>query len=76
MENTFSNRLKKLKEKLVITQRDIQDKAGITQSTVSNIESGKTQPELETIRKIAEAYKVNPVWLETGEGEMMDIPYD
>ncbi|MGD9161344.1 MAG: helix-turn-helix transcriptional regulator [Desulfobacteraceae bacterium] len=42
---------------------------GLSVSNVSNIENHKYEPSFEPLRKLIEIYKVNPIWLLSGEDE-------
>lgn len=64
---TLADRVKHLRTKLKLTQPKLAEKAGVTQSTISNIEKGIRKRPREIVR-IAEALRVNPQWLETGKG--------
>ena len=49
--------LTKLREESNLTQKDLADKTGLTQAQISKIEKGKTNPNLETLLKIANFFK-------------------
>jgi transcriptional regulator with XRE-family HTH domain len=53
------------------SQQDIATAAGVSQSTIGNIEAGERKRPRELLR-IAAALGVSPVWLETGEGDPQD----
>jgi transcriptional regulator with XRE-family HTH domain len=42
---------------------------GLSISNVSNVENYKYDPSFKPLKKLIEIYKVNPIWLLTGEGE-------
>lgn len=50
--------LKRIRKEKGISQGDIVRKLGMTKSSVSNIENGKTNPTLATIAKLAKALGV------------------
>jgi transcriptional regulator with XRE-family HTH domain len=52
--------LKRIRIEKKMTQGDIVRALGFSRSFVSNIESGKTNPTLDTITKLAKAIKVSP----------------
>ena len=58
------NKIKEIREKQFRTQNELATLARLTVSTISNVETGKTEPEFETLRKIAKALGVdiNEVW--------------
>jgi uncharacterized protein len=43
-----------------LTQQELADKAGTTQTTVARIERDAVEPEVTTIRKLAQALDVTP----------------
>jgi transcriptional regulator with XRE-family HTH domain len=49
----FAKRLKAARAKKGFTQKELGDKISMTESTVSLYETGRREPSLETIRKIA-----------------------
>ena len=55
-----SNKVKKLREKLGLSQERLARLADVSTNTVINIESGKQQnPTIETVKKIANALGVS-----------------
>lgn len=51
-------RLQTLRERQVLTQAELAQKAGISELSVHKIETGQQQPRPATIRKLARALKV------------------
>lgn len=68
---TLSNRLKKSRKNVGLTQSAIAEAVGITQPTYQALESGKVT-KTSYLLEIAHALKVDADWLATGEGEMTD----
>lgn len=55
-----SNKIKKLREKLGLSQEKLARLADVSNNTIVNIEAGKQQnPTVETIKKIAKALGVS-----------------
>ncbi len=55
-----SNKVKKLREKLGLSQERLARLADVSNNTIINIESGKQQnPTIETVKKIANALGVS-----------------
>lgn len=52
-------RLRQVRERLLVTQAELSERAGITESTLSRIENGLQRPRISTLRKIAEALGVS-----------------
>lgn len=70
--NTIAERLKNAREAANLTQPELASKAGVSQGTIGNIESGiRKRPR--DLLSIASALNVNPEWLETGKGQMQPI---
>lgn len=59
----FSERLKELRLKKGLTQTELGEKVGVKQSTFTNWENGKREPNFETIIKIADLLEVSLDWL-------------
>jgi len=58
-ETMLSTNIKKLRKQHHLSQEELAKKAGITYSTLIKIESGLNKnPTLETLRKIADAFKI------------------
>jgi len=53
-------RLSALRERTVLTQQELAEKAGITRATLSRLEAGAENPYPSTIRKLAAALGVEP----------------
>lgn len=51
----FSSNLKSARKEKEITQKELSEKSGIPQKTISRIESGKDYPNIRTIMKIAKS---------------------
>lgn len=64
----FNRRLlAQLRERAVLTQKDLAKRARISQMSVHYIEAGKQQPRPATIRALARALGVKPTELMQGE---------
>ena len=51
---TFSELLRQMRLKAGLSQQQLATRLGTTQSAVARLESGTTQPRLETVEKLAE----------------------
>ena len=51
--NSFSNNLKRMREKAQITQTELAEKIGVTAQTIWRWEHGTREPSIEIIKKIA-----------------------
>ena len=59
----MNNELRQLREDRLMTQQDLAGHAGLTITTVSRIENGKTRARLRTIRSLARALEMEPTEL-------------
>ena len=53
---TINENLKQLRQISGMTQASVADAIAVTRQTVSSYESGRTQPDLETLKRLAEVY--------------------
>jgi transcriptional regulator with XRE-family HTH domain len=52
--------LKELRDDAYLTQKEVADQLSVTVSTISNWERGVKRPQVRSIRRLAELYKVSP----------------
>lgn len=71
----MSERLKKLRKALDLTQQEFADRLGIKRNTVAQYEIGRNEPIDAVIISICREFDVNEEWLRTGEGDMF-LPLD
>lgn len=64
----MNERLRKLRKRLDITQQQFADRIGMKRNTIANYESDRNEPSNAVISLICREFKVNEVWLRTGEG--------
>ncbi len=57
---TVMNGLKMLREKLLMTQRELAQASGVGVATISRIEAGRVEPSLRTIRALARTLQRSP----------------
>jgi DNA-binding XRE family transcriptional regulator len=57
------DKLREIRTRRLLTQEELADKAGISPSTVVNIERDNREPHFRTIRKLAKALDVDPTEL-------------
>lgn len=55
----LSEQLKKIRKAHGITQQQIADYLGITQSAYAYYETGRNEPDIETLKKLAEYYQTS-----------------
>lgn len=68
----MSERIKRLRKSLDLTQQEFADRIGIKRNTIANYESGRNEPVDSVISLICREYGVNEIWLRTGNGEMFN----
>lgn len=69
----MKDRIFALMEKLQLSPAKFADAIGINRSTISGIKSGRTQPTLQLLEKLHNAYpEVNVYWLLSGVGEVFN----
>ena len=55
----ISKNIKQIRIKNKMTQEELAEALFVTRQTISNYETGKSNPDIETILKIAEVFKVD-----------------
>ncbi|WP_049237231.1 XRE family transcriptional regulator [Moraxella canis] len=66
---SLASRLKQRRDELGYSQAKVAELAGMAQPSYGDLENGKTKSSRKLVQ-IANALKVNPDWLATGEGQM------
>jgi transcriptional regulator with XRE-family HTH domain len=59
----IGEQLRNVRTRRLLTQDELADKAGVSQSTIANIERNHTEPQFRTIRKLAKALDIEPTEL-------------
>ncbi len=65
----LSNRIRIAREHAGLTQKELADRVGISQTAVHKLECGRSRSSRRTVA-IAIACDVDPIWLETGQGSL------
>ncbi|AEH47105.1 helix-turn-helix domain-containing protein [Parageobacillus thermoglucosidasius] len=63
----LGERLKLCREKKGLSQKEVAEKIGIKNNTLSNYESGERRPDYETLCKLADLYEVSLDYLIKGQ---------
>lgn len=71
MINT-KDRIKQLRQTLDLTQDEFGGRMGITKSSISTMESGRSNPSEQTLRSMCREFGASYLWLTTGEGPMFE----
>lgn len=72
--NDLAKRIQKIREHFKISQEEFGKIIGLSQANISKMEAGSFEPTETTINAILARFAVNPVWIRTGEGEMLISP--
>ena len=56
----IGDRLKDLRIRRALTQRELADRAGISSNALNKIELNKAEPHMSTLRKLANALNIDP----------------
>jgi transcriptional regulator with XRE-family HTH domain len=71
LKRDISIRIKKLRDILGLTQKDLSRRLGIKITGISGIELSKQLPTIPFIIGLYKIYNISPLWLLTGAGEIM-----
>ena len=66
----IGDRIKSIRKSTNLTQIDFAKKLGLSRNAIASYEGGVRIPNEAMIKLICTTYKVDPFWLETGEGDM------
>lgn len=67
---SINHRLRQLREKLSLSQTEFAESLGVGRGVIKNLEEFRTDPKPAFLSVVIKNFNVNPVWLETGQGEM------
>jgi transcriptional regulator with XRE-family HTH domain len=59
----IGEKLREIRTRRLLTQDELAEKAGVSQSTIANIERDNAEPQFRTIRKLAKALDIEPTEL-------------
>lgn len=59
----FASKLKHARKETGLTQREVASETGVAQSLIARYETGKLEPNIETLGILADFYKVSVDWL-------------
>lgn len=66
-------RLKKVRQERGITQAELASKAGVSTGLIGQIESGKVEPSIKTLEKIAAALSLSPCYFVASDDELTSL---
>ena len=59
MDKRFCMNLKSIRKGCALTQRQVAEKLGVVESCYANWEQGRTEPNIEMLRKLGEIFQVS-----------------
>lgn len=62
-QESFASKLKRARINTGFTQREVEKETGIKQPTLASYETGRTQPDIESIGILADFYGISCDWL-------------
>ena len=65
----MKNRIKTIRQNSEMSQQAFGDKLGLSRNFIWQLESGERSPSDRTITDICREFRVNEIWLRTGDGE-------
>lgn len=72
---TIAERIKTLRKELKLSQPAFGERLGVKRDVIANIELERVPVKDLMVKHICRTFNVNPLWLESGEGEMfLDVP--
>lgn len=72
---TFAQKLTQARKDAGYSQRQMADFMNLSKSTIASYETGRTQPDIETLGKLADFYEVSTDWLIGTKGSNRIIQY-
>lgn len=69
------NRIKELRQKNNLTLKELGQKVGMANNTLSQYETGKREPKLETWKKLADFFNVSVPYLQGIDEEIYDLKF-
>ena len=71
---SLGHNLKKLRQEKSLNQKDLSDRSGVSQATISRIENGRVQPRSSALKSIADCLDVSTDDLMNGNGHSTQAP--
>lgn len=62
-QESFASKLKEARKCSGFTQREVAKELQLSKSTIASYETGRTQPDIETLCRLIDFYRVNANWL-------------
>jgi len=75
IKKQIGQRFREFREFIDKTQEQLGEEFDVYQSTITNIEIGKTFPNVKYLHQLGKDYRLNADWVVNGRGEMFDDPH-
>ena len=72
----MNDRIKKIRKKLSMTQKEFAEKLGLTKNYISLVETGQRNLSDQSIKVLCTEFNINEEWLRTGKGDMFIVLED
>lgn len=73
----LGERLFEARQAAGLSMRQLAQKAGVGEATISDIEKARQMPAADMVERLARALGIRPCWLAFGDGQqLIDIPTD
>lgn len=72
-EHMMNGQLRILRERKALSMKELAHLAGLNESTIFRVESGRTRPQPGTIRKLAKALDVPPEYLTSEQMARLEL---
>ena len=59
MDKKFCNNLRSVRKDCFLTQKQVADKLGVVESCYANWEQGRTEPGIDSLRKLGKIFKID-----------------
>ena len=63
-------RIKLLRKKLNLSQKEFGDRLGVSRDVIANIENNRVEPQKILVQHLCNTFKINIKWIEDGLGEI------
>lgn len=68
----MKSRILQARKYLQLSQKEFGNSLGVSRDVIANYENGRSSPSNSIIKLLCYVHNINPMWLKTGQGEMLD----
>lgn len=68
----LKSRILQVRKYLQLSQKEFGNSLGVSREVIANYENGRSSPPNSIIKLLCYVHNINPMWLKTGQGEMLD----